>query len=53
MTVWPDPKTEVQSLALRELAARLWEETDPIEIETLIDRLFDIVENQRRACPPN
>jgi hypothetical protein len=51
--VWPDPRSEVQVLALRELTARLLVETDPNELHKLIEQLTNIVEAQLRTRPPN
>jgi hypothetical protein len=53
MTVWPDPRTEMRSLVLREITARLLIETDSQRLHTLIQELTDILEAQLRACPPN
>jgi hypothetical protein len=52
-TVWPDPRSEMQSLTLREITARLLVETDPHKLNELIDQLTNIVEAQLRTRPPN
>jgi len=51
--VWPDPTSEVQLLALREITARLLVETDPQELQRLIEQLTSIVPAQLRTRPPN
>ena len=51
--VWPDPRSEVQLLALREITARLLVETDPQELHKLIELLKVIVEAQLPSLPPN
>jgi hypothetical protein len=51
--VWPDPRSEVQLLALREITARLLIETDPQELQRLIEQLTSIVQAQLRTRPPN
>jgi hypothetical protein len=53
MTVWPDPRSEMQSLVLREITARLLIESDSQRLHTLIEELADILEAQLRRCPPN
>jgi len=45
MTVWPDPKTEQQSQAMRELSTRLLVETDPKKLNALIQKMTRIVES--------
>jgi len=52
-TVWPDPRSEMQSLTLREITARLLIETDPQKLHKLIEQLTSIVEAQLRTCPPD
>ena len=51
--VWPDPRSEVQLLALREITARLLVETDPNKLHKLIEQLTSIVEAQLRTRPLN
>jgi len=51
--VWPDPRSEMQSLTLREITARLLVETDPNRLNKLIEQLTSIVEVQLRTRPPN
>ena len=51
--VWPDPRLEMQSRMLREITARLLVETDPQELQRLIEQLTSIVEAQLRTRPPN
>jgi hypothetical protein len=51
--LWPDLKEEMQSLTLREITARLLVETDPQELQRLIEQLTSIVEAQLRTRPPN
>ena len=51
--VWPDPRSEMQSLTLRELTARLLVETDPNKLQKLIEQLTDIVQVQLLTRPPN
>jgi hypothetical protein len=48
MTVWPDPRTEQQSQALREMTMRLLVETDPKELNALIEEMTQIVERHIR-----
>jgi len=48
MTVWPDPRTEQQSQAVRELTARLLVETDPKKLNALVEQMTRIVEEQIR-----
>ena len=45
MTVWPDPRSELQSQTLREITARLLVETDPGNLH-LVAQLTHIVEAQ-------
>jgi hypothetical protein len=51
--VWPDPRLEMQLRMLREITARLLVESDPQELQRLIEQLTSIVEAQLRARPPN
>jgi hypothetical protein len=44
MTVWPDPRSELQSQTLREITARLLCETDPEKLRALVAQLTHIVE---------
>ena len=53
ITVWPDPRSEMQSLTLREISARLLIETDPHKLNVLVVQLTNIVEAQLRTRPPN
>jgi hypothetical protein len=48
MTVWPDPRTEQRSQAVRELTTRLLVETDPKKLNTLVEQMTRIVEDQIR-----
>ena len=48
MTVWPDPRTEQQSQAVRELTTRLLVETDPKKLNALVEQMNRIVEDQIR-----
>jgi hypothetical protein len=48
MTVWPDPRTEQQSQAVRELTTRLLVETDPKKLNALVEQMTRIVEYQIR-----
>ncbi len=48
MTVWPDPRTEQQSQAVRELTTRLLVETDPKKLNALVEQMTRIVEEQIR-----
>jgi hypothetical protein len=51
--VWPDPRLEMQLRMLREITARLLVESDPQELQRLIEQLTSIVEAQLRTRPPN
>jgi len=51
--VWPDPRSEMLSLTLREITARLLVETDPNKLHELVEQLTTIVEAQLRTCPRN
>jgi hypothetical protein len=53
MTVWPDPRTEQQSQAVRELTARLLVETDPKKLNALVEQMTRIVEDQIRRGVQN
>jgi hypothetical protein len=52
-SVWPDPRSEMQALTLREISTRLLIETDPHKLSELIEQLTNIVEAQLRTRPPN
>jgi len=51
--VWPDPRSELQLLALREITARLLVETDSNKLHKLVEQLTSIVEAQLRVRQPN
>ena len=51
--IWPDPKSEMQSLAVREIAARLLTETDPQAQSKLVEQLRVILEAQLRTHRAN
>ena len=51
--IWPDPKSEMQSLAVREIAARLLTETDPQTQSKLVEQLRVILEAQLRTHRAN
>ena len=51
--VWGDPRTEQQLQALREITTRLLVETNPKQLEGLIERLTEIIHAQLLTSPPN
>jgi len=51
--VWPDPRLEMQLRMIREITARLLVESDPQELQRLIEQLTSIVEAQLRVRQPN
>jgi hypothetical protein len=53
MTVWPDPRTEQQSQAVRELTTLLLVETDPKKLNALVEQMTRIVEDQIRRGVQN
>jgi hypothetical protein len=53
IAVWPDLKSEMQSLTIREITARIFGETDPKKLHELVEQLRVIVEAQLRTHPPN
>jgi hypothetical protein len=53
MTVWADPRSELQSITLRELSMRLWVETDREELAALVTQFTRIVDAQLRPSLQN
>jgi hypothetical protein len=51
--VGPDPKSEMQSFAIRKITARMLLETDPEQLQELVEQLKVIVEAHLRPRPPN
>ena len=51
--VWPDPRSDLRSIMLRDITARLLIENDPQKLYKLIEQLTGIFEAQLRTCPPN
>ena len=51
--VWADPGTEQRAQALREITTRLLGESNPKQLDALIQQLTDIIHAQLLTCPPN
>jgi hypothetical protein len=51
--MWPDPKSEIQSIAIRKITARILLETDPEKLQELVEHLRVIVEAHLRPRPAN
>jgi hypothetical protein len=51
--VWRDPRSELRSIALRNITARVLIENDPQKLYKLIEELTAIIETQLATDPPN
>jgi|GraSoiStandDraft_8_1057269.scaffolds.fasta_scaffold2042562_1 hypothetical protein len=51
--VWGDPRSEQHSQALREVAERLLAESNPEEVEALVEQLTQLMKTQVLTFPPN
>jgi len=51
--VWADPRTAQQLLTIQEVTTRLLVESNPEQLDVLIEQLTQLIHAQRLARPPN